>query len=151
MANDDDSRYAALVGKFRELGCSDPDGWARSEIDEGVPQLARFVFLRELWNLVITHETSRKLNEYAGSNDDGRGGALRRLKECGINRNDLLTIVREAQIDVIHGVVSLLDELVEVHPDVQWSLYEVDEEFRPMRVIDGLHESIDDEDVMSKP
>jgi hypothetical protein len=39
--------------RFRQLGAIDPESWARSETDEDIAQLARFVFLRQLWELVI--------------------------------------------------------------------------------------------------
>lgn len=35
-----------LTALFRRLGASNPDEWAHSEITEGIPQLARCVFLR---------------------------------------------------------------------------------------------------------
>ncbi|WP_146591965.1 hypothetical protein [Posidoniimonas polymericola] len=155
MASDDDeSRYIALVERFRQFGCGNAEGWARSEIDENIPQLARFVFLRQLWNLVITPEAPRRLNDYAGPNDDGRGGALRRIKECGVASNDLLTIVREAQIDVIREVASILDELNTLdsqYDGIRWGLFEIDDNDCPTRPIDCLHESVDDEDVIPRP
>jgi hypothetical protein len=151
---DDDSRYNALVERFRQLGCGNAESWARSEIDEDIPQLARFVFLRQLWNLVVTPENRRRLNDYAGPNDDGRGGALRRIKECGVDLNDLLTIVRESQIDMIREVASILDELYTLdsqYDGIRWGLFEIDDNDSPTRPIDCLHESIDDEDVMPLP
>jgi hypothetical protein len=43
------SDFDALVEKFRALGAGDPEGWAASEAEEDIPQLARFIFLRRLW------------------------------------------------------------------------------------------------------
>mgnify|MGYP001074943207 CR=1 FL=1 len=46
--------YEELLAIFRKLGADDPESWARSESEEGIPQLARFVFLRQAWrNCVI--------------------------------------------------------------------------------------------------
>jgi hypothetical protein len=42
-------RAEALAGQFRGLGAGDPEGWAASEVEEDIPQLARFLFLRRLW------------------------------------------------------------------------------------------------------
>jgi hypothetical protein len=42
-------RAEALAEQFRELGAGDPEGWAASEVEADIPQLARFLFLRRLW------------------------------------------------------------------------------------------------------
>lgn len=42
-------RAEALAEQFRGLGAGDPAGWAASEVEEDIPQLARFLFLRRLW------------------------------------------------------------------------------------------------------
>lgn len=39
----------ALAEKFRAVGAEEPDDWAASEVEEDIPQLARFLFLRRLW------------------------------------------------------------------------------------------------------
>jgi hypothetical protein len=39
----------ALVEIFRALGAGDPEAWAQSEVEDDIPQLARFLFLRRLW------------------------------------------------------------------------------------------------------
>lgn len=45
----DRARAEALAEEFRRLGAGDPEAWALSEVEDGIPQLARFVFLRRLW------------------------------------------------------------------------------------------------------
>lgn len=42
-------RAEALAETFREAGAGDPEGWAGSEVEDDIPQLARFLFLRRLW------------------------------------------------------------------------------------------------------
>ncbi len=42
-----------LTDLFRRLGAPDPAEWGQSEIQQGIPQLARFVFLRGLWDQVL--------------------------------------------------------------------------------------------------
>lgn len=42
-------RAEAVAQQFRALGAGDPEGWAASEVEEDIPQLARFLFLRSLW------------------------------------------------------------------------------------------------------
>jgi hypothetical protein len=46
----EDRRFAEeLAEQFRAHGAGDPEGWAASEVEEDIPQLARFLFLRRLW------------------------------------------------------------------------------------------------------
>jgi hypothetical protein len=37
-----------LTALFKKVGARKPEGWARSQIEEGIPQLARFLFLRQV-------------------------------------------------------------------------------------------------------
>jgi hypothetical protein len=45
-----------LAALFRRLGARDPEGWARSQLQEEIPQLARFLFLRQAWRTIIGEE-----------------------------------------------------------------------------------------------
>jgi hypothetical protein len=42
-------RAEELAERFRAAGAEQPEGWAASEVEEDIPQLARFIFLRRLW------------------------------------------------------------------------------------------------------
>jgi hypothetical protein len=42
-----------LVATFRKLGARDPEGWAQSQLDDGIPQLARYLFLRQAWGKIV--------------------------------------------------------------------------------------------------
>lgn len=42
-------RAKALAEQFRAAGSEAPEEWALSEVEDDVPQLARFLFLRRLW------------------------------------------------------------------------------------------------------
>jgi hypothetical protein len=44
-----------LSARFKSLGFTDPESWARSELQEGIPQLGRAVFLRALWDTVLQY------------------------------------------------------------------------------------------------
>jgi hypothetical protein len=142
-----DEQFEALAERFRRLGADAPEAWARSEIEEDIPQLARFVLLRFLWSLVIPENDRSWFRSAAGRGDDGQGGALRRLLAAGVSRDDLTAVVRERQIALLHEVVSVLDGLLDRPSDaegVTWGLFETDAGGRPGRPIDGLHESLDD-------
>jgi hypothetical protein len=47
------SEFEALVEKFRAVGAQQPGQWAASEVEEDIPQLARFIFLRRLWRSAV--------------------------------------------------------------------------------------------------
>ena len=42
-------RAEELAEKFRDVGAGEPEGWAASEVEEDIPQLARYLFLRCVW------------------------------------------------------------------------------------------------------
>jgi hypothetical protein len=143
---DETGRVRKLAERFGKLGVADPNAWARSEVEEDIPQLATFVFLRELWKLIVPVGEIRALNKFGR----GRGGALRRLKEQGVDLADVLLIVREAQADIVRQIALLLDQVDDLEPDwqdVRWRLYELDGDDGPARPMDGLHESVDDGDI----
>jgi hypothetical protein len=48
-----------LTAVFRKLGARNPEGWARSQILEGINQLARFLFLRQAWRLIVSEDDAR--------------------------------------------------------------------------------------------
>src|SRR5207249_2545483 len=47
---DETRRFTQLVNTFRHVGCEDSEGWAGSEIREGIPQLARSLLLQSIWH-----------------------------------------------------------------------------------------------------
>ena len=53
---DPDLEKSRLADIFRRLGADDPVGWARSQVDEGIPQLARFAFLKDAWAHVLDED-----------------------------------------------------------------------------------------------
>jgi len=55
-----------LTEIFASLGADDPAGWARSQLREGIPQLARFLFLKEAWSHVIDPRNERWLESMLG-------------------------------------------------------------------------------------
>ena len=137
-----------LIERFREAGCKDPEGWAGSEIREGIAQFARFIFLRELWKCAIPSGSREWLRTLELPNDDGKGGVKRRLKESSASIDDLTALVRAAQVSVVRDVAYLLDGYAPNGghvEEVSWGLYELDDDFAPKRDMGGLHESVDDE------
>ena len=148
-----------LTAHFRALGACDPEGWARSQIEEGIPQYARFVFLREAWRGIIADgETSWIDNATADSEryprgpGAGIGPALKRLLDSGARREDIAEIVRVMQWKVLSRLAYQLgDPGAVVYPNegmprARWELFETDKDGKPLHPIDGLHESVLDTD-----
>lgn len=45
-----------LTEVFRQNGAPDPEQWARSQLEEGIPQLAIFCFAKALWEGTISED-----------------------------------------------------------------------------------------------
>jgi hypothetical protein len=145
----DRRRLSAL---FKKLGAPDPDGWASSQIEEGIPQLARFLFLRQAWRAIvdesdfnwisgaIARAESRPEEPYAGV-----GHALRRLRALGASDEDLTDLVRGMQAELLFSLCYLLEDPGEVEPeaaDTSWALVQTDGDGNVLATIGGLHESV---------
>src|SRR6266536_3905662 len=97
----DEEQLAAL---FRRLGATDPEGWARSQINEGINQLHRYLFLRQAWSSVVAENDQswidRALVESQSHPDApfaGVGHSLSRLLAAGASRDDLAELARGMQ------------------------------------------------------
>jgi len=149
---DDEQKVADLTELLTRLGAPDPSAWARSEVEEDIPQVARYLFLRQAWQHVVADgDTSwidawRELAAQAPSAPcAGIGPALERLSAAGIDRDDLTTVVRVMQYSVLFGLCYLLDDPGAAEPEVEelgWALVEVDADGDVGRHIGALHESL---------
>lgn len=148
-----------LTEHFRLLGASNPESWARSQIEEGIPQYARLVFLRQAWQSVIADgDTSwiepqiQEAECHPRQPGAGIGPALKRILAAGASREDIAEVVRVMQWNVLASIsYQLADpEVVEYPidkmPRVNWTLFEVDDKGQPLHPIDGLNESVLDTD-----
>jgi len=141
-----------LAALFEKLGAGNPDGWARSQLEEGVPQLARFLFLRQAWRAIvdegdstwiataITRAESKPDEPYAGV-----GHALRKLRGRGATDEELTDLVRGMQAELLFQLCYLLEDPGDVEPevaDVAWSLVQVDGDGNVLASVNGLHESV---------
>jgi hypothetical protein len=142
-----------LTGLFGRLGAPEPDSWARSQIREGIPQLARYLFLRQAWRLVIGPDDRDWISKMRPKEPNQPGGefgpAIDRLLAVGARPEDLTTIVRIMQWWLLSGFCVLLEDPGRLEADVAdiaWQLFLVDESDRPIEPIDGLIESVLDTD-----
>ncbi|GAA2193736.1 hypothetical protein GCM10009848_54930 [Micromonospora lupini] len=132
----------SLAERFEELGAQDPEGWARSEISENIPQLARFMVLRALWREAISPwMDASALSDVA---------AAQRLIEAGADPHDVLLVARAGAYEAVFAAVCILDEGGDPNAresDPGWHLIETDAECNPTgREIGGLHESLGETD-----
>ena len=140
---------ARLTAIFRMLGAPSPEDRARSQIREGIPQLARYLFLRQAWREVIGPDDRAWLVEMRRLEPDGPGGAigpaLDRLLASGADEKDLTTVVRIMQWWLLAGLCVRLSDpgvIEEEVADVAWQLFQVDDNGAPIAPIDGLIESV---------
>ncbi|WP_443747374.1 hypothetical protein [Asticcacaulis solisilvae] len=142
---------AALSALFAKLGAPNPENWANSQIQEDIPQLHRFLFLRQAWKNIVHNGDTAWMSRALTTPPHGPGGAiapaLRRLLDLGCDAGDLTTVVRTLQWQLLFRLCYLLDD-----PDLEgedksvddlaWGLFEVDADGRPGRAVNGLHESV---------
>jgi hypothetical protein len=138
-----------LTELFHKLGAPDPEVWARSQLDEDLPQLARFLFLRQAWRLVVSSDDQSWISDAINAKKRGPGGALgpalERLLSEGASRTDLSTVVRIMQWRLLAGLCQLLDDpgTLEVEvSDIAWRLFQVDDKEQPIAAMGGLLESV---------
>ena len=146
------SRLSRLTRLLEIAGARDPNEWAKSEVEEDIPQLARFLFLRQAWRAIIPEgDTSWIEREVQAAKQNprapgsGLGLALAKLKEAGADVESLTEVARTAQWQLLHSICYQLsdpsiEELELQH--VAWGLFEVDEKGRAGRPVEGLHESV---------
>jgi hypothetical protein len=144
--------FDELTRRFRALGAPDPEGWARSQLEEGLPQLARFLFLREAWRRVVAESSHTWIEAAIAAADRasdapyaGAGRALRRLRALGASDADLTELVRGKQAELLFALCDLLDDPTVDDPaaeGVAWALVQIDDHGEILGGIPALHESV---------
>lgn len=148
-----------LTEQFRALGAFDPESWAKSQLEEGIPQYARLVFLRQAWKNILAEGDTSWIDPLIQESERrprgpgaGAGPALKRMLAAGASREDIAEVVRVLQWQVLAGLAYQLADPAVVEypsdelPQVSWTLFEVDEDGQPLHPIGGLHESVLDTD-----
>lgn len=153
MPQSDDLRK--LTEQFKAFGASNPEQWAESEVKEGIPQYARFVFLKAAWNAVVSEGSDHWIDNVIRQSErkpngpcSGAGTALKRMLAAGISRQDITDLVRAMQYETLFGLCYQLSDSGVVEypsdslPQVHWSLTQVTEEGERIGEISGLHENV---------
>lgn len=140
---------AELTKLFARLGAPDPAGWAHSQTNEGIPQLGRYLFLRQAWRKVVSNSDHGWIDAHLKMRGDKPGGeigpALQRLVDLGASPADLTSVVRVMQWSLLFRLCYLLSDPGDLEPEVEdysWGLFEIDDDGRPGAHIGGLHESV---------
>jgi hypothetical protein len=141
-----------LTALFHDLGASDPEFWARSQIKEGIPQLHRFLFLRQAWQCVLKEgdvewleEERRTAESDAGRDLDGVGQAAGRLLAAGVRAEDLTQLVRGMQARLLFQLCYLLSDPSLLEPELDgigWALVSDDDDGQDPKPLQALHESV---------
>jgi hypothetical protein len=138
-----------LTQLFRKLGASDPQGWARSQISEGIPQLPRYLFLRQAWKKIVKPGEHDWMSEMRPKDSNAPGGelgpAIDRILAAGVRADDLTTVVRVMQWRLLSRLSVLIEDpgvLEDEVADIWWQLFRVDENNNPIEPISGLIESV---------
>jgi hypothetical protein len=144
-----------LTELFRRLGAQEPEDWARSQIREGIPQLLRYLFLRQAWRQVVApgDRDWMTVREDDPDDRDEFGEAIDAVLATGVSAQDLTTVVRIMQWIILFRFCVLLDGGLAFRTDAghstlqelvgfRWRLSLVDENGNPAQPIDALHESV---------
>jgi hypothetical protein len=150
MANKE-QELKRLIEIFKEAGAIDPESWASSEIEEGIPQLARFSFLKALTSVFLKETDLDWVNnqiEYNYSRLDNPCAqivpALREMLDKNVSRESIIDLVRVIQFETLMHVCSTIDSGENAGtPISNWGIFQKDEEDdNPTVEISGLHESL---------
>ncbi|GGX41506.1 hypothetical protein [Undibacterium squillarum] len=142
-----------LTELFKALGAEDPESWADSQTTEGINQLHRFLFLRQAWQRVVSENDDAWIDEeiayykrFPVQPFAGIGKALKRMEAKGVEREDIVDLVRGMQVRLLADFCYLLDDpsLDEAGvEDLGWALVEANDDCELAgTVIGGLHESV---------
>lgn len=165
---EDRARAEALAERFRSLGGEEPEGWALSEVEESIAQLARFIFLRSVWRSAEQWKLppaewfaepqlpDDEDEDEAAPSAEGQAAhepaflaaqqAVERILAAGVDPEDLKEVARAVFLHTAFDVVHVVDEGHD--PDAGeglpgWLLIELDAEMTTTgRAVLGLHEDL---------
>lgn len=144
---------AELTKLFEKFGAKDGKAWATSQINEGIPQLQRFLFLRQAWRCIVSENNATWIDREIEAQErtpDGPnadvGAVLKRALAAGISHQELTDLARGLQASFLFQLCYLLDDPDFSEQELEgfsWGLFEVDENDNPIHPrIGGLHESV---------
>lgn len=145
-----------LIAILKRYGASGPLGWVGSEMRENIPQVARFLILREIRavmdrlpfaDLPVAQKsaaTIEKTLDLTKIDQDGQA-AFQRLADSGANIEDVLRVARAVNVQAVLDMIRILDEGYDSPSEDEtlgWALAETDNYELTGRFINALHENI---------
>jgi hypothetical protein len=138
----------SLTEVFRAYGADDPGSWAQSQIEEGIPQLALFSFVKSLWAGVVAEDDTSWIDEeirWSTERPDSpcapAGIAITEMLARGVSRDTIIDLVRVAQYEVLHHACVIIDGArIEDVPTHNWLLFQTDDDENPTEGLSGVHE-----------
>ncbi|MFF1299069.1 MULTISPECIES: hypothetical protein [unclassified Streptomyces] len=128
----------SLRAQYSALGVTDPVDLIKSEVMEGLPQLARFVLLRSLWRGAI--------DDWAEPGPLAQLPAVQRLLAAGADRADLVRLVRAVAYEAVFATLDELDAGGGANAsgvEAGWVVMEAGGDGGPTgRALSGLHEDL---------
>jgi hypothetical protein len=148
--NFDKSSLEGLTNIFRQAGALDPESWASSQHNEGINQLGRFSFLKNITSEWLREDDLDWVNncikyDYSNPNDpcSQLPRALQEMLDKNVSRQAIVDLIRLIQFETLFHVCSTIDGTYETDTPVKdWTLYQLDNDGKPVDIISGLHESL---------
>lgn len=132
-------RFKDLYEQLKAAGATNPKSWANSELQENIPQLARFLVLKGLTD--IYHDVEGNISEMDIYSDEITEVYQKLASQ--IDNQELKGLLHLYGKSIIGKVIDMLDQsyLYGVNDKVGWSLMELDDKGTTTdRLIQGLHE-----------
>lgn len=148
----DPEQLRQLTELFAEQGADDPEGWARSQLEDGIPQLARYCLLKAMWSIVVPEEDETWLDRCSQHTEDSANEpcaqlntAIREMLNKGVHRSAIIDLVRVVQFEALSEMASFFDGELDLGLPVEsFAIFEVDGDgnpVAPLRPVDSLTES----------
>lgn len=131
--------YESLVMRLGNAGAKNPSSWASSEVTEGLPQFARFLVLKSLFDISKSTDDNIAM---AADFDDELDEKYNTIKDA-VGEEKLLSFLSAYSKGIIYNVIGLLDEGNQEsdRDKISWTLMKTDENFESTgQIIQGLHE-----------
>ncbi|HCN44003.1 MAG TPA: hypothetical protein DIS95_16625 [Proteus vulgaris] len=135
----ENSRFMYLCEQLKTAGATNPKSWANSELQENIPQFARFLVLKGLTK--IYRDVEGNINEMDIYSDEAT--EVYQKVASQFDEKALKELLHFYGKSMISKVINMLDEgyLYDVNDNVGWSLMELNDKGTTTdRLIQGLHE-----------
>lgn len=133
-----------LKKQFIALGVPNPEDWAKSQLSEGIDQLSRATVLRAMADIVVKSQEMPKLFANTDWETEEVSNAAKKIESSDVAPEDIALIVKTAVYHSLSDMMVLFDDCAEFENNpgkIQAGLFKLDENFKPISEIGGLHEN----------